>query len=106
MRGAKLMRGSVRSAKRDRDIELTPRHREHVRRVIHDLIECDERKAERHKFNDRPQSDHRCANSQPCKAVLADWGINDSTRSKSLKQPMAYLVGTLIFADFLTHQEN
>ena len=44
MRRAELMRRAVRTAERDRDIELPARHREHVRRVVHDLVERDEAK--------------------------------------------------------------
>src|SRR5437899_6256293 len=106
MRGAELVRGSVRTPECDGYIELAARHREHVRGVVHGLIEGYERKAERHKFNDRPQSDHRRADSEAGKPVLADWSINNPPRPKALKQALAHLVCALIFGDFLAHQEN
>src|SRR5436309_8221840 len=106
MRGAQLMRRSVRSSKRDGNIELAARHREHVRRVVHHLIEGYERKAERHELNNRPQPDHRRADSEAGKPVLADWSINNPPRPKALKQALAHLVCALVFGDFLAHQEN
>ena len=39
MRCAELVCGAVRAAKRDGNIKLAARHREHVRGVVHDLIE-------------------------------------------------------------------
>ena len=84
MRSAELVCGSVRAAKRDGNIELPARHREHIGRVVHDLIEGYERKTERHELNDRPQADHRRADSQACESVLADWSVNDPLRPKAL----------------------
>src|SRR6266487_1992546 len=106
MRSAELMCRAVWSTKGDRDIKLSPRHRVHIRGVVHDLIECHQRKAERHKFNDRPQADHCRAHSQAGKSVLADWSVDDSSRAKALKQTMADLVSALIFRYFLAHQKN
>ena len=106
MRRAELMRRAVRSAKGDRDIKLPAGHREHVRGVVHDLIECHERKAERHEFDDRPQADHRRANSQAGKSVLADRSVDDPPRAEAIKQTLADFVGAMIFRDFLAHQEN
>src|SRR5580704_2143965 len=103
MRSAELMCRAIRSTKGDGDIKLPARHRVHIRRVVHDLIECHERKAERHKFNNRPQADHRRANSQASKAILADWSVDNASRPKAFKQTMANLVGALVFRDFFTH---
>ena len=64
---AELMRGPIRPAKSDRDIELPARHREHVRRVVHHLIERDERKTEGHEFDDRTQSTIAAPTPMPAK---------------------------------------
>src|SRR5437773_264182 len=106
MRSAELMRWAIWSTKSDGDIKLPARHRVHIRGVVHDLIECHERKAERHKFNDRPQADHRRANSQAGKSVLADWSVDNAPWPKAFEQTMADLVGALVFSDFLAHQKN
>src|SRR4029077_15043729 len=82
------------------------RHREHIGRVVHDLIEGYEREAEGHELNDRPQADHRRADSEACESVLANWGVNDSPRSKALKQALADLVGALVFGDLFAHQKD
>ena len=84
MRSAELVRWSVRSAKRDWDIKLPARHREHVWRVVDHLIECDQREAERHELNDGPQAHHRRADPEPSESVFADWSIDDAFWTKPL----------------------
>src|SRR5437762_4949596 len=106
MCGTELMRRSVRPAKRDRNIKLAARHRVHVRGVVNDLVKCYERKAERHEFNDRPQSNHGRADSEASKSVLTDWSIDDSPWAKALKQAVADFVRALVFCDLFAHQEN
>src|SRR2546430_16463943 len=106
MCSTELMCRAVWSTKGDGDIKLPARHRVHIRRVVHNLIECHERKAERHKFNDRPQADHCRANSQAGKSVLADWGVDNASRPKPSKQTMPDLVGALGFGDFPPHKKN
>src|SRR5947208_8903747 len=106
MRSGELICWAVWSTKGDGNIKLPARHRVHIRGVVHDLIECHERKAERHKFNDRPQADHCRANSQAGKSVLADWGVDNASRPKAFKQTMADLVGALLFSDSLADQKN
>src|SRR5947209_7487044 len=97
MRSAELMCRSVGPSERDGDIKLPTGHREHVRSVVYDLIECHQRKAERHKLNDWPQTDHCCADSQTRKAILADRRIYNPSRAKALKQTVADLVSALVF---------
>src|SRR4030095_618642 len=106
MGGGELMRGAIWSAKGNWNIKLSARHHQHVRRVVHDLIEGDQRKTKRHEFDDRPQTGHGRADSQSGKTVFADWRIDDSLRSESLEQSLADFVCALIFGDFLAHQEN
>src|ERR1700738_1501356 len=103
---SKLMSRAVRSAKRDWNIKLTARHHEHVRRVVHDLIERDQRKAPGHKLNDRSQPGHRCANSKAGKSVLANRRIDDSSRREPLEQTLTLLVSAMIFGSFRAHEEN
>src|SRR5205085_11154518 len=106
MGGAKLMRRTVRSAEGDRDVELPAGHREHVGSVVHHLIERDQRKTESHELDDRPQSDHGRAHSQPGKSIFADRRVDDSLRPETLEQSLAYFVSAVVFGDFLAHQEN
>src|SRR3989442_2513029 len=103
MRGAELVRRSVRSPKRNRNIELTTRHHEHVGRVVYDLIESHKRKTEGHEFDDRPQSDHGRADTESSKTIFTDRSIDDPFRSKPFEQPLAHFVSTLVFRDFLAH---
>src|SRR6266511_1320649 len=106
MCGTELMRRSVWSTKGDWDIKLSARHGVHIRSVVNDLIECNERKTERHKLDDWPQADHCCTNPQTGKPVFTDWSINNPPRPEPLEQPVADLVGSLIFRYFLAHQKN
>src|SRR5262245_41825183 len=106
MRSAELVRRPVWSAERDGDVKLPTRHGEHVWGVVYDLIECHQRKAECHELNDRPQTDHCRADSQPGKSVLAYGGVDDPPRPKALKQTMADFVGALVFSHFLAHKKD
>src|SRR5438876_10936700 len=99
MRSAELMCRAVWSTKGDGDIKLPARHRVHIRGVVHDLIECHEGIAERHKFNDRSQPNHCCANSQTSKSVLADWSVDDPPRAKTLNQAVDNVVGAVVCGD-------
>ena len=103
---AELMRRPVRSAKSDRDIELAARHREHVGRVVHHLIERDERKTEGHEFDDRPQPDHGGADAHAGKTIFADRRVDDALRAEAFEQALADFVGAVVFGDFFAHQEN
>ena len=106
MGGAELVRRTIRSAKGNRDIELAARHREHVRRVVHDLVEGDEGKTEGHEFDDRPQPDHRGADAQAGKTIFTDRRVDDPLRSETFEQALAHFIGAVVFGDFLAHQED
>src|SRR4051812_32216805 len=106
MSRAELMGWSVRAAEGDWDIELTAGHGEHVRRVIDHLIESDERKAEGHELDDRPEPDHRRAHAHAGKSILADWRVDDPFRPETLQQTLAHFVGAVVFGDFLAHEKD
>ena len=103
---AELVRRAVRAAEGDRDVELAARHGEHVRRVVHDLVEGDERKAEGHELDDRPQPDHRRADAEAGEAIFADRRVDDALRAETLEQSLADFVGAVVFGDFFAHQED
>ncbi len=106
MRSAELVRWSVRSAKRDWDIKLPARHREHVWRVVHDLIKGDQRKAERHKFNNRSQTNHRCSHAETRESVFTDWGVYNAPWAEPLEQALAHFVSAIVFRDFFAHEKD
>ena len=106
VRRAKLVRRTVRSAKCDRDIELAAGHREHVRRVVHHLVEGDERETERHEFDDRPQPDHRGADAHAGKTVFTDRRVDDPLGPETFEQALAHFVSAVVFGDLFTHQED
>jgi hypothetical protein len=101
-----LVRRSIWATESDWDIELTTRHREHVWGVVHNLVERNERKTERHELNDWPQADHRRANAEAGKSVFTDWSIDDPSWPKTLKQTLTYLVSALVFSDLFAHEKN
>ena len=106
MGGAELMRGAIRTAKCDRNVELSAGHREHVGRVVHDLIEGDERKTEGHELDDGPQPNHRGADPHARETVFADRRVDDAFGPETFEQTLRNFVGAVIFGHFFTHQEN
>src|SRR5437588_13090828 len=106
MGGAKLVGRAVWSPKCDRNVELAARHHQHVRRVVHHLIESNERKTEGHELDDRPEPDHGGADTESGETIFTDWGVNDALRSETLEQTLAYFVSAMVFRDFLTHQKH
>ena len=103
---AELMSGAVWSAKGDWNIKLPARHREHVRRVVYDLVESDERETERHELDNRPQANHGCAHSKPGKTVFTDRRIDDAFRAKAIEQTLTDFVSAVVFGDFFAHQKH
>src|SRR5438034_9387990 len=106
MRRAELMRRSIRSAERNRDVKLSTRHRVHIWGVVHDLVERDQRKAECHKLDNRPQPDHRRPHAKARESILADRSIDNTSRSEALEQALAYFVSAIVFGDLFAHEEN
>src|SRR6266404_771330 len=94
------------SSKRDRDIELTAGHGEHVRGVVYHLVEGHERKTERHELDDRPQPDHSRADTQPGETIFADRGIDDPLRTEALQQTLRNFVSAVVFRNLLAHEEH
>src|SRR5439155_20771816 len=106
MSRAELVRGAVRSAECDRDIKLSARHREHVRRVVHYLVEGDKRETERHELDDRPEPDHGRADTQAGETVFADRRINDAFRTEALEQALTHFVSAVVFGDLFAHEKH
>src|SRR5438552_16531358 len=94
------------SSKRDRDTELTTGHGEHVRGVVHHLIECHERKTKRHELDDRPEPDHGRADAQLGKTIFADRRVNDSLGTKSFEQSLRDLISTVVLRHLRAHGGN
>jgi len=97
---------AVQEVERDRHRELSAGHGEHVRRIVHDLVEGDEGKAKRHELNDWPEPDHGGADAHPGKSVFADRRVDDALGTKTLEQTLAHFVSALIFSHLFSHQKN
>src|SRR6266404_692443 len=106
MSRAELMGRAVRSAKGDWNIKLSTRHREHVRRVVYDLVESNERETERHELDNGPQANHGCAHAEPGETVFTDRRIDDAFRAKAFEQTLTDFVSAVVFGDFFAHQKN
>jgi hypothetical protein len=103
---AELERRAVRSAEHDRHRVLAARHIQHLRRGVHDLIEREEGEVPRHEFDDGPQTDHRGTGTDAREAELRDRRIDDAHLAEILEQAPGHLVGALVNADFLAHEED
>src|ERR1700730_17036089 len=104
-----MLRGSMKSraawsAKDDRDFELPARHVKHLRGGIDDLISCENRKVERHKFDDRSQAGHSGANAKTREAQFSNRGIDDSLITKLLEQAFRYFVCSVVSGNLLAHE--
>src|SRR5436190_1967279 len=97
------MGGTVRPAKRDRDVELSARHCEHVRCVVYNLIECNQRETKRHELDYWTQPNHRGSNPHACETILTDRRIYNSMGTESFQQTLADLVSAIILCDFFSH---
>ena len=100
------MRGAVRPAESDRNIELSARHHEHVGRVIDDLIERDERKTPSHELDNRSKPGHGRTDAETRKSIFADRRIDDPFRSKAFEQTLTDFVSAVVFGDLFAHQKN
>ena len=103
---AELMSGAVWSAKGDWNIKLPARHREHVRRVVYDLIERDERKTPSHELDNRSKPGHGRTDAETRKSIFADRRIDDPFRSKAFEQTLTDFVSAVVFGDFFAHQKH
>src|ERR1700736_5706735 len=103
---SQLMSRAVRSAKGDRNIKLPARHHEHVGRVVHDLVERDQRKTPGHELDNRTEAGHGRANPEACETIFADGRVDDSFRAEALEQTLAHFISPMVLGDFLAHQEN
>src|SRR6266487_1431152 len=97
---------AVRSPKSDRNVELSARHREHVGRVVYNLIESDERETEGHELDNRAQADHGRADAESGKTVFTNRGVDDAPRAEALEQALAHFVSAVVFRDFFAHQKH
>ena len=64
----------------------------------------DQRRDERNQPERSKRGEDRRAGPDPGKAVFGDRRVDHPLRHEFIKQPLADLVGALIFADFLAHQ--
>ena len=106
VRGAELMGRAVRTAEGNRDVKLPTRHREHVRRVVYDLIEGHQREAEGHELDYRPQTNHGRADPEAGETIFTDRRIDDAGWTETIKQALAHFISAVVLRDLLAHEED
>src|SRR3990170_7415438 len=97
--------GAAGSPKDDGNVKMPPRHRKHLGRVVHYLIICYKREIPGHELHDRPETRHRCPDSDSSKTRLGDRGIDDPLRSELCQEALADLVGAVILRYLFTHEK-
>ena len=103
---AELCGRAARAAEHDRQLELPARHLPDLGRVVDDLIDRDEREVQGHELDDRPQPDHRRADADAGEAALGDRRVDDALLAELLQQALRHLVGAVVVADLLAHEED
>src|SRR5437762_625769 len=103
---AELMRRPIWAAEGDWNVELAAGHRQHVGRIVDDLIESDQRETECHELDDRAQPHHSRTYAHSGETIFADRRVDDPSRPETLEQSLADFIGTLVFGDLLSHQKN
>src|SRR5438128_439098 len=81
-----LISRAPRAAKDDRNFELAARHVKHLRCRVNDLIGRENRKIESHELDDRPQTRHRRAYTQPSETKFRDWCIDHALGAELFQQ--------------------
>ena len=96
---------AVRAAKHDRNVELATGHVEQLGGRVEHLVEGKNAEVPRHELDDRPQPDHRRADTHSGESQLGDRGVDDSHLAEFLQEAFRDFVCPLIDRDLLSHEE-
>ena len=86
--------------------DLPARHVKGLRRRIDNVINRLHGEVESHELDDGPQPRHGRADSEAGEAMLGDGGVDHPAGAELLQEAAADLVGALVLADLLAHQED
>ena len=98
--------GAVRPAEHDRAMHLAARHIERLGGGIDDVVDRLHGEVPGHELDDGLQPGEGRADPDPGEAVFGDRRIDHAGRTELVEQPLGHLVGALIFADLLAHDEH
>jgi hypothetical protein len=104
--GGDARRRAVRAAEHDRAAHLAAGHVERLGGGVDDVVDRLHGEVEGHELDDRLQARHRRADAEAGEAVLGDRRVDHALRPELLQQALGDLVGALILADLLAHEEH
>ena len=106
MLGGDAGRRAVRPAKHDGAVHLAAGHIERLGRGIDDLVDRLHGEVPGHELDDGLEPRKGRADADAGKAMLGDWRVDHAPLAELVEQALADLVGALILADFLAHEED
>ena len=99
-------RRTIRPTKHNGAAHLPSRHIQRLGRRIQNMINRLHREIEGHELNNRPQPGKGRPHRHAGKAMLSNRHIQHPLGAKLIQQPLADLIGALILAHLLAHQED
>ena len=106
MLGRQLPPGTGRHADHQRHAELAAGHVPDRGRVVHDLVEGEQREIDRHDLDDRPHAAHRRADARAGEGGLGQRRVADAFGPELVQKPLGNGVAAAVMADILAHQED
>ena len=104
--GADAGGGTIGAAEHDGAAHLAARHVERLGGGIDDVVDGLHGEVEGHELDDGLQAREGRTHREAGEAMLGDRRVDDALRAELVQHALADLVGALILADFLAHQEH
>ena len=101
-----LAAGTGRHANDDRYFELPARHVPDRRRVVDDLVECQETEIDRHDLDDRAHPAKRSADPGADKGRLGQRRIADAVGTELVEEAFGDRIAAAIAPNVLAHQKD
>ena len=106
MLGGNAGRRTIGATEHDGAAHLAARHVERLGGGIDDVVDGLHGEIEGHEFDDRLEAGKGRTDGDAGEAMFGDGRVDHPLRPEFLEHALADLVGALIFADFLAHQEH
>ena len=101
-----LTTGAGRHANHDRNVELSTRHVPQSRRIVHDLVECEQTEVHRHHLDDGPHAVECRTDARTHEGGLGERRVAYAFLAEFLEQPFAHGVTAPVATHVLAHQEH
>ena len=89
-----------------RNVELSARHVLQRRRVVEDLVECEQAEVDGHDLDDRPHAAQRGADPGADERRLRQRRVAHALGAELLEQPLAHREAAAVPTDILAHEED